>query len=57
MSRNQLIYCGQPVDHSGVKIRKAFCSAFDMVTEPIERLNLREGITKFSNEVYKRFYK
>jgi len=55
MSRNQLICCGQPVDHLGVKIRKAFFSAFDIVTEPKERLNLRRGITKCSNEVYNKF--
>ena len=39
MSRNQLICCGEPVDHSGAKIQKTFFSAFDIVTELNERLN------------------
>ena len=55
MSINLLICCGQPVDHSGVKIRKAFSSAFDIVTEPKERWILREDITKCSNVVHNKF--
>jgi len=39
MSRKQSICCGQSVDHSGVKIQKVFYPAFDIVTEPKERLN------------------